>query len=77
MSNTQLIRLGWWLFVVSAVFFGASALRAGDWVAAAGAAAFLAANISFMIPVYRGEHGRTGPRTGADRRSGRNDEHAA
>jgi len=62
MSNTQLIKLGWWLFVVSAVFFGVSAVRAGDWVAAAGAGAFFTANISFMIPVYRSEHGRSAAR---------------
>ncbi len=56
MSSTFLLKLGWWLFIMSAVLFGWSALRARDWLAAAGAASFLAANISFMIPVYRREH---------------------
>ena len=44
---------GWWLFVVSAVFFIYSAWRAGDMVALAGATAFLLADISFLIPFYR------------------------
>ena len=56
MSNVTLLKLGWWLFILSAVMFGWSAIRARDWVAAAGAGSFLAANISFMIPVYRDGH---------------------
>jgi len=44
---------GWWLFVVSAFFFMIAAGRAGDTVAFIGAAAFMSANISFLIPFYR------------------------
>ncbi|MEL6750905.1 MAG: hypothetical protein AAFO70_02365 [Pseudomonadota bacterium] len=43
------IIVGWGLFVVSALFFVASAWRAGDWLALGGALAFLAANIAFII----------------------------
>ncbi len=53
MTETFYVKLGWWLFVVSAVFFIWAAWRAGDVVATIGAFAFLAANISFMIPIYR------------------------
>jgi len=52
MPDSFFIKIGWWLFVVSAGFFIWAAWRAGDWIALAGATAFLAANISFMIPVY-------------------------
>jgi protein-S-isoprenylcysteine O-methyltransferase Ste14 len=44
---------GWWLFVASAALFIVSAWRAGDMVALAGALAFMAANISFLVPFYR------------------------
>ncbi|MGA9279643.1 hypothetical protein [Ilumatobacter sp.] len=53
MANTRFTRFGWWLFVVSAVLFGWSAIRSRDWIAAAGAGAFFIANISFMIAMYR------------------------
>lgn len=53
MSEMFFTKLGWWLFVVSAIFFIWAAWRAGDMIATIGAVAFLAANISFMIPVYR------------------------
>ncbi len=52
MNDAFFVKLGWWLFVVSACFFIWAAWRAGDGVALAGAFAFLAANIAFMIPVY-------------------------
>ena len=52
MNDAFFIKLGWWLFVVSAFFFIWAAWRTGDGVALAGAIAFLAANIAFMIPVY-------------------------
>lgn len=58
MSNEQLIKFGWWLFFVSALLFGWSALRARDWIAAAGAGAFMIANICFMIAIYRDNGGR-------------------
>jgi hypothetical protein len=48
------VLIGWWLFVVSAVFFMIAAWRAGDPFAFIGAAAFMCANISFLIPFYRG-----------------------
>lgn len=47
------VKTGWWLFVVSAICFIIAAWRAGDWIALAGALAFLGANVSFMIPIYR------------------------
>lgn len=53
LTDLFFVKAGWWLFVASAVFFIIAAWRAGDWVATAGALAFLAANISFMIPIYR------------------------
>ena len=58
MSDAGLTKLGWWLFVVSAVLFGWSAIRARDWIAAAGAGAFLIANMSFMVAVYRQDRRR-------------------
>lgn len=54
MPNEFWIKLGWWLFVTSAVFFVVAAWRAGDTIALFGAIAFLVANIAFMIPIYRG-----------------------
>ena len=53
MTNAYFTKFGWWLFVVSAVLFGWSAFRARDWIAAAGAGAFLMANVSFMAAIYR------------------------
>jgi hypothetical protein len=53
LTDLFFVKAGWWLFVASAVFFIIAAWRAGDWIATAGALAFLAANISFMIPIYR------------------------
>jgi F0F1-type ATP synthase assembly protein I len=41
------------MFVVSAVLFGLSGLRARDWFAVAGAGAFLIANIIFMFALSR------------------------
>ena len=59
MSSTSLVKIGWWLFVVSAVLFAWSAIRARDWTAAAGAAAFFVANIFFMTALRRdGGHDR-------------------
>jgi len=53
MTDLTFVKLGWWLFVVSAFCFIIAAWRAGDWIATTGAIAFLAANIAFMIPIYR------------------------
>lgn len=61
MTNAHFTKFGWCLFVVSAVLFGWSAVRARDWIAATGAGAFLIANISFMVAIYREDnrqHGR-------------------
>lgn len=52
-SDRTFVLIGWWLFVVSAVFFLVSAWRADDMVSFAGATAFLVADISFLIPFYR------------------------
>ncbi len=53
MTDLFFVKAGWWLFVVSAVLFSIASWRAGDWIALCGAIAFLAANISFMTPIYR------------------------
>lgn len=53
MTDLLFVKIGWWLFIASAVCFIIAAWRAGDWIATAGAVAFFAANISFMIPIYR------------------------
>ncbi len=53
MSDVFFAKVGWWLFILSAMLFGWAAIRARDWVAAAGAGAFFIANISFMVPIYR------------------------
>ncbi len=47
------ILAGWLLFVVSALFFIASALRSGDRLALAGGIFFLIACIAFLVPVAR------------------------
>ncbi|MCB1384351.1 MAG: hypothetical protein KDJ80_00295 [Nitratireductor sp.] len=52
MNETFFIKLGWWLFVTSAIFFVLAAWRSGDWLSLAGGLAFLAANAAFMVPVY-------------------------
>lgn len=52
-SDRQLTLTGWWLFVTSAFFFIVSTLRAGDMIGLIGACAFMAANVSFLIPFYR------------------------
>jgi len=55
MTNQTFIKIGWWLFVLSASFFIVASWRAGDMVALIGSFAFLAVNISFMIALYRGD----------------------
>jgi hypothetical protein len=52
-SDRTFVLTGWWLFVVSAGFFMVSAWKAGDMISFIGAAAFMSANISFLIPFYR------------------------
>jgi F0F1-type ATP synthase assembly protein I len=51
--DRKFVLIGWWLFVASAVFFMLAAWRAGDLIAFIGAAAFMCANVSFLIPFYR------------------------
>ncbi len=41
---------GWWLFVVSALFFIATSLRAGDMLSLLGSLFFLVACFVFLIP---------------------------
>ncbi len=41
---------GWWLFVVSALFFIAASLRAGDMLGLLGALFFLVACFVFLLP---------------------------
>ena len=53
LSDRFYVLTGWWLFVVSAVFFMIASWRAGDMVSFIGATAFLIADISFLIPFYR------------------------
>ncbi len=53
MSDRRYVLTGWWLFVVCAILFIISTARAGDLIGVAGSVAFLMANISFMIPLYR------------------------
>ncbi len=49
--------LGWMLFVVSAAFFMASSIRAGDVVGLLGGVFFLLACVAFLAPYF-------GPRGG-------------
>jgi hypothetical protein len=49
--------LGWMLFVVSAAFFMASSIRAGDVVGLLGGVFFLLACVAFLAPYF-------GPRRG-------------
>ena len=62
LPDRAFVLTGWWLFVVSAFFFMVSAWRAGDLISFIGAAAFMSANIAFLIPFYRrsshGDHER-------------------
>ncbi len=41
---------GWWLFVISALFFIAASVRAGDMLGLAGALFFLVACFVFLLP---------------------------
>jgi hypothetical protein len=41
---------GWWLFVVSALFFIAASLRAGDLLGVLGSLFFLVACFVFLLP---------------------------
>jgi hypothetical protein len=53
MSERLTSLLGWSLFVVSALFFTAASLRAGDPLALAGSLFFLVACFVFLWPLMR------------------------
>ncbi len=55
---------GWLLFVVSAAFFMASSIRAGDVVGLLGGTFFLLACVAFLVPYLGSRKGarRGGPR---------------
>ncbi len=60
--------LGWMLFVVSAAFFMASSIRAGDVVGLLGGVFFLLACVAFLAPYFGPRRGvRRGGRRGARR----------
>jgi len=42
--------IGWWLFVISALFFTATSLRAGDMLSLLGSLFFLVGCFVFLIP---------------------------
>ena len=42
--------VGWWLFVVSALFFTATSLRAGDMLSLLGSLFFLVGCFVFLLP---------------------------
>ncbi|TVR21223.1 MAG: hypothetical protein EA389_15535 [Ilumatobacter sp.] len=46
-------RLGWWLFVVSAVLFAVSGVRAGDWLVVTASVVFGAACVVFLTASSR------------------------
>ena len=48
-SMPRLHRLGWILFLVSAVLFLAAGLRGGDWLVVAGSVVFGAACVLFLM----------------------------
>ena len=53
LTDRQWTLTGWGLFVICAAFFIAASARSGDLIALLGSIAFMAANISFLIPFYR------------------------
>lgn len=53
LTDRQWTLTGWWLFVACAAFFIIAAWKAGDPISLIGSLAFMAANISFLIPFYR------------------------
>ncbi|MFQ5624095.1 MAG: hypothetical protein ACE5FS_11940 [Paracoccaceae bacterium] len=53
MSDRTCILTGWWLFIACSFLFFASGALNGDILSMAGSAAFFAANIAFMTPIYR------------------------
>ncbi len=53
LTDRQWTLTGWWLFVICAGFFIVASWRSGDLIALIGSAAFMSANIAFLIPFYR------------------------
>ncbi len=53
MTDRKWTLTGWWLFVICAGFFIIASARSGDLIALLGSGAFMAANISFLVPFYR------------------------
>ncbi|MEZ5811478.1 MAG: cytochrome oxidase subunit III [Rhizobiaceae bacterium] len=53
------ILAGWLLFIVSALFFAASALRSGDMLALGGSLFFLIACFAFLVPFMRDYRNRS------------------
>lgn len=53
MSERSLHLGGWVLFIVSALFFIAAGLRAGDAVGVLGGVFFLVGCIAFLVPMLR------------------------
>ena len=53
LTDRQWTLTGWWLFVICAGFFIIASARSGDLIALLGSGAFMAANISFLVPFYR------------------------
>ncbi|MFK7801446.1 MAG: hypothetical protein AB8G95_07445 [Anaerolineae bacterium] len=56
MSDRQFVLLGWFFFIVSALFFLAVGIRSGDWLTTLGALFFLLANIVFLVPEIRNKN---------------------
>jgi hypothetical protein len=55
-ASMKWILAGWLLFIVSALFFIASAWRAGDMLALCGGVFFLIACFSFLVPIMQREN---------------------
>jgi len=49
-NKTKLEVGGWLVFIASALMYGTSGLRAGDWFSTAGSLLFLIACFFFLIP---------------------------
>ena len=43
-------QIGWLMFMASAIFFGWSGVRAGDWLVVAGSVVFGLACVLFLLP---------------------------
>ena len=69
LTDRQWTLTGWWLFVVCAAFFIVASARSGDLIALLGSVAFMAANISFLIPFYRAPSKRAPARDEHEERS--------